>query len=182
MVINRKFILILCFCLSSCATFSDSGEYYRKAAACAKAKDYDAAFSYLRAILNNNPDSSYAPKAAFGVAEYYYDKGDHLDATIFFHKYVNAYPEDEGVVFAELIIYKMATAKGSNKNMPFNERYFLETIRKKMFSKPVFIIFKESKKESFSYTSAFGNIYSAFDHVDKMTIKRNEREFFEISP
>lgn len=180
---SRIVIFILCFLLCSCATFSESGQYYRKARSYVKRSDYDSAFLNLRALLNNAPKSSYAPKAAFAVAEYYYDKGDYLDATIAFRKYIKLYPDDEGVIFAELMTYRMASQINPNKkNVPFSERYFLENIRKKMFSKPVFIIFKEDKKESFSYTSAFDNLYSAFDYVDKITIKRNGKTLLEISP
>ncbi|MFC1709345.1 outer membrane protein assembly factor BamD [Candidatus Omnitrophota bacterium] len=178
---NKIIILVLCVFLASCATFSSSAQYYREASSLARSRNYDTAFLRLRALLNNDPGSVYAPKAAFTVAEYYFQTGDHLDATISFRKYINAYPQDEGVIFAELMIYKMATQNGTNKNIPFNERYFLESIREKMFEKPVFIIFKE-KKESFSYTSTFGNIYTAFDHVDRMSITRNDKFFFELTP
>jgi outer membrane protein assembly factor BamD (BamD/ComL family) len=174
-------LFILCVFLSSCSTLSKSGKYYHQAYAYAKNKNYTSAFLSLRTLLNNDPRSSYAPMAAFSVAEYYLEAGDYFDATIAFRKYINAYPNDEGVIFAELMIYKMATQVNPNKNLPFNERYFLDNIRKKMFAKPVFFIFAENKK-SFSYKSAFGNIYSAFDYVDKIKITRNDEIFFELSP
>lgn len=177
---SKVIILVLCVFLSSCASFTKSADYYNQASSYAKDKNYDSAFLKLRALLNDNPRSAYAPKAAFSVAEYYYDSGDYLDAMVAFRKYIDAYPEDEGVIFAKLMIYKMATHK-TPKNMPFNERYFLDNIRRKMFDKPVFIIFKVDK-ESFSYSSAFGNVYSAFDHVDKVSITRNDKFFFELSP
>ena len=179
---NRVVVFILCIFLCSCATISESGQYYRKARSYVARSDYDAAFLNLRALLNNVPRSSYAPKAAFAVAEYYYDKGDHLDATIAFRKYIKLYPDDKGVIFAELMIYRMASHLSPKKNVPYSKRYFLENIREKMFAKPVFIIFKEGKKESFSYTSAFDNVYSAFDYVDKITIIRNGKTLLEISP
>ena len=178
---KRIIVFILCIFLSSCATFSDSGKYYREASYLAKSNSYDAAFLKLRALLNDDPHSSYAPKAAFAVAEYYFDSGDYFDATVAFREYIKAYPEDEGVIFAELMIYKMVTQINPNKNIPFSERYFLENIRKKMFNKPVFFIFAKNK-ENFTYRSAFGNIYSAFDYIDKVTIKRNDELFFELSP
>ncbi|MBL7131380.1 MAG: outer membrane protein assembly factor BamD [Candidatus Omnitrophica bacterium] len=174
-------VFLLCVFLTSCATFSDSGKYYRQANSFAKNKDYDVAFLKLRMLLNNNPRSPYAPKAAFTVAEYYFESGDYFDAIIAFRKYINAYPKDKGVIFAELMIYKMATQVNPNKNIPFNERYFLDSIRKKMFAKPVFFIFTENK-EIFSYRSAFDNIYSAFDYVDKVKVMRNDELFFELSP
>jgi outer membrane protein assembly factor BamD (BamD/ComL family) len=178
----RKYtIFILCIFLVSCATASSGAKFHRQAVTLAKQRNYDAAFLKLRALLNDNPHSAYARRAAFAVAEYYFQSGDYLDATVAFRRYINAYPEDESVIFAELMIYKMATEKGSNKNIPFNERYLLENIREKMFQKPVFIIFKE-KRESFSYTSDFGNNYTAFDHIDKISITRNGKLFFELTP
>jgi len=160
---------------------SDSRQHYRQATSYAKAKNYDAAFMRLKTLLNSDQHSPYAPKAAFAVGEYYYQSNDYLDAIIAFRKYITAYPEDEGVVFAELMIYKMATQLNPNKNIPFNERYFLSSIRKKMFDRPVFFIFTENK-ESFSYSSAFGNAYLAFDYVDKIQITRNGDVLFELSP
>lgn len=179
--INRIIAIVLCLVLCSCATVSDSGQYYRKARSYVDKNDHDSAFLNLRAILNNEPNSAYAPFAAFAVAEYYFERDDYLDAAMAFRKYINGYPKDDGVVFAELMIYKMAT-QSNTKNLPYNERYFLDNIRKKMFSKPLFIIFKESKRESFTYTSALNNVYSAFDHVDKITIERNGQTLLEIAP
>ena len=178
----RKYaIFILCVFFVSCAAVSSNAKYHRQAVALAKHRNYDAAFLKLRALLNDNPQSAYAPDAAFAVAEYYFQSGDYLDATVAFRRYINAYSGHDGIVFAELMIYKMATEKGPNKNIPFNERYFLDSIRKRMFQKPVFIIFKE-KKESLSYTSDFGNNYTAFDHIDKISITRNGELFFELTP
>ncbi|MFC1645915.1 hypothetical protein ACFL2Y_01920 [Candidatus Omnitrophota bacterium] len=178
---NRVTIFILCVFLSSCATFSDSGKYYREAISLAKNNNFDAAFAKLSSLLRDDPRSSYAPKAAFAMAEYYFGIDDYLDATVAFREYIKAYPKDEGVIFAELMIYKMVTQINPNKNIPFSERYFLENIRKKMFDKPVFFIFAKNK-EGLTYRSALGNIYSAVDYIDKVTIMRNDELFFELSP
>ncbi|MFH1622672.1 MAG: outer membrane protein assembly factor BamD [Candidatus Omnitrophota bacterium] len=174
-------IVILCIFLTSCATFSASSNHYSAACSYAKKGDIDSAFMRLKSLLFNYPDSPYAAKASFAISEYYFEIGDYFDAAMAFRKYINEFPEDEGVVFAELLIYKMATQIGPNKNIPFNERYFLDSIRKKMFNKPVFFIFT-GKKESFSYRSALSNVYSAYDYVDKVKIMRNEEVFFELSP
>lgn len=174
-------ILLLCVSFSSCATLSSSASFYQKALYFAKKKDYDMSFMYLKAILNDNPKSFYAPKAAFSVGEYYYENNDYLDAMVAFRKYIQDYPKDDGVIFAELFIYTMATTRQPSKNIPIKERYFLESIRKKMFSKPVFFIFFEDKK-TFSYRSMLGNVYQAIDYVDKVRVTRNDKILLDLSP
>lgn len=180
-VISKVIILVLCVFLSSCATISDSANYYRDACQQAKNKNYDAAFMRLRAVLNDNPHSQYAPKAAFAIGEYYLERRDYLDAVVAFHQYIENYPSDSGVIFAETVIYKIATEVKSIKSIPIKGRDLLEGIRKRMFSKPVFFIFSE-KKKSYSYRSLFGNVYVAFDYVDKVKIMRNDQLFLELSP
>lgn len=179
---NLKVIyLFLCVFLSSCATFSDSGVYYRQAYQEAKRKNFDGAFMRLRASLNEDPHSPYAPRVAFAIGEYYLDNNDYLDAVVAFRNYIENYPNDRGVVFAELIIYKMFTELKPAKNVPIKEKDLLEGIRKKMFSRPVFFIFFENSK-IFSYGSLFGNRYTAFDYIDKVKVMRNDKLFLELSP
>lgn len=178
---SKLIIFLLCVFLSSCATLSNSANYYHQAIYQVKKDNHYAAFMRLRALLNDNPHSPYAPKAAFAVGEYYFENNDYLDAAVAFREYIRNYPNDPGTVFAELVIYKMANRANPNKNIQLKEQYLLESIRKKMFSKPIFFIFVENRK-SFSYRSIFGNIYSAFDYVDKVKVIRNDKLFLELSP
>lgn len=180
-VVPKIIFLLLCVYLSSCATISDSANYYRDACRQAKNKNYIAAFMRLRAVLNDDPRSLYAPKVAFAIGEYYLDSNDYLDAVIAFRQYIENYPKDPGVIFAETVIYKIASEVKATKNIPIREQDLLEGIRKKMFAKPIFFIFSE-KKKSYSYRSMFGNVYAAFDYVDKVKIMRNDKPFLELSP
>jgi len=180
-VLTTSISIGLCFILSSCATVSQSAQYYRQAYQQAKRKNYDTAFLKLRALLLNDPRSPYAPRAKFSTGEYYYDKEDYADAILTFYEYINEYPEDSGRVFAELIIYKISTEIKTNKYLQFKERDLIEKIEKKIFSKPMFFLFFD-KEKSYTFRSAFGNVYTALEYVDKVEVRRNGDYFLEISP
>lgn len=173
-------IIILCFSLPSCATLSINAEY-RNAVDYAKKQDYDKAFMKLKAFLLNNPDSLYAPKASFAIAEYYLDNNDYADAQDEFYKYLKNYPNDPGAIFAQLIIYKISVETKNIKEISLKEKEITANIREKVFSKPIFFIFFENRK-SFSYRSVFGNSYTAYDYVDKLKVIRNGKLFIELKP
>lgn len=178
---HQSIILLVCFVFSSCATFSDSATYYRQAARDAQRNNYDAAFLQLKALLANAPHSPYAPRALFSIAEYYYDQKDYTDAILTYYRYIKDYPRDDGRIFAELLIYKISTEIKTTKNIRLKERDLIASIEKKIFSKPMFFLFFENET-SYTYRSVFGNVYTAFDYVDKVAVKRNGEHFLEISP
>lgn len=171
----------LCILLSSCATVSRTAVFYRQANYEVKRKNYDAAFMRLKAILADGPYGGYAPKAAFGIGEYYIENNDYVDAMTAFYNYIITYPDDPGVIFAELILYKLSKQIETSRDITFRENDLIDSIRKKIFSKPMFFVFFENEK-MFSYRSVFGNRYTAFDYVDRVEVMRNDKLFIKISP
>lgn len=174
-------VTLMCCVLSSCDTFSSGAKFYHEAAYEAKNGNYDTAFLRLRALLVNDPNSPYAPGAVFSTGEYYYQQRDYTDAILTLYNYIKDYPNDDGRIFAELIIYKISTEIKTDKKIRIKERELIESIEKKIFSKPMFFLFFEQVK-SYTYRSVLGNVYTAYDYVDKVIIKRNGQHFLEISP
>lgn len=173
--------LLVCITLSSCAFLSEGSTYYDAARIAAARQNYDAAFMNLKAFLRNDPKSKYSPTACFALGEYYLDRSDYLDSAMTLFNYINDYPNDKGVIFAELIIYKIATQIRNDKDISFSEKDLVEAIRKKILSRSMFFMFLNNSK-SFAYRSLFGNIYTAYDYVDKVKVMRNDKLFLELTP
>jgi len=178
--IFRIIVIISCISLSSCATLSDSADFYRQASLYEKRGDNAAVFMALTALMNEGSRSRYSPQAAFGIAEYYFETNDYIDASAAFRKYLKKYPDDPGVIFAKSIIYKMATQIKPDKDMSSAQRYLLENIREKVLSQPKFIFF--GKRKRFFYRSVFGNVYIAFNYEDRVKVIRNGELFLELLP
>lgn len=182
---NRKvyclIVMLWCCVFSSCGTFSKSADFARQARYEAQQGNYSTAFLRLRALLINDPHSPYAPGAIFSTGEYYYQQKDYTDAILTLYQYIKDYPKDDGRIFAELIIYKISTEIKTDRKIRIKERELIASIEKKIFSKPMFFLFFEQVK-SYTYRSVLGNVYTAFDYVDKVIIKRNGQHFLEISP
>ncbi|MHA1896221.1 MAG: outer membrane protein assembly factor BamD, partial [Promethearchaeota archaeon] len=180
-IINILIFSFFCLLFSSCATCSNGSRFYREAYHEARRGNYDVAFLNLRTLMVSYPDSPYAPMAAFSSGEYFLEKRDYTDAILTFYKYIKKYPDDDGRIFAELIIYKITNEIKIDKIIQLKERDIINDIKKKIFAKPMFFLFFDTEK-SFSYRSLFGNVYTAYDYVDKVEIKRNGKVFLEISP
>jgi len=173
--------LSICTILSSCAFLSEGSTYYEGARIAAKNHNYDSAFMNLKAFLRNDPKSKYSPTVCFALGEYYLDRSDYVDSAVTFFNYINDFPNDKGVIFAELIIYKIATQIRNDKEITLNEKDLIDAIRKKILSRPMLFMFFDNKK-SFSYRSLFGNTYTAYDYVDKVKVMRNDKLFLELTP
>ncbi|MDD5005342.1 MAG: outer membrane protein assembly factor BamD [Candidatus Omnitrophica bacterium] len=178
--IFKIMVLFLCLSFSSCATFSESADYYRRARYLARKNNCDKAFMQLKELLSNEPNSKYAPAASFSVGEYYLDKEDYPDALVAFQEYIKYYPDDPAVIFAELIIYKIGSQIKKNKEVSSQEQYLFETIRQKILSKPLFLFVFNDNIDRISYSSLFGNSYIVFYSKNKIIAIRNGKVFVEL--
>jgi outer membrane protein assembly factor BamD (BamD/ComL family) len=179
------FILLILFlvCVTGCASVSESGDEYRESLReIHEGKPYfDFAFLHFKAILDDNPNSAYAPQAAFAVGEYYFDVADYYNAIKTLYMYIHQYPKDRGVIFAKLILYKIISSVQKETIVGVEEDTLIKEIRKDLFSQPLFLIFYD-KKLPRSYQSLFRNSYTVYDYVDKIKVLRNGKSFLELSP
>lgn len=161
--------------------FSQAGDWYRTSLE--DIKDHRPYFAIinLKNILKNYPDSPYAPKAAFAIGEYYFDNGDNYNAIKWLSGYIRSYPDDKGVVFAKLIVYKIIVGYKKDNKVNKQQDVLIKEIRKELFSEPLFLIFYD-KKSPRSYQSIFSNSYLVYDYVDKIKVFRNDKDFIELTP
>lgn len=175
---------LLIFCLFShlgCARLSESGERYNEGLTAIRDGQNYFAVIHLKSVVNNDPQSPYAPSAAFALGEYYFDNTDYFNALRTLSDYIHSYPKDKGVVFAKLIIYKIITTSQNGEFSGVQESALIKEIRKELFSQPLFLIFYD-KKAPRSYKSLFKNSYLVYDYVDKIKVFRNDKIFLELSP
>ncbi|MFH1691319.1 MAG: outer membrane protein assembly factor BamD [Candidatus Omnitrophota bacterium] len=167
--------------LAGCATFTQSGEWYRMSIDDIHQDRPYFAILNLKNILKEYPESPYAPKAAFAIGEYYFDNGDYYNAINVLSNYIRRYPDDKGVVFAKLIVYKIITNFKKEDVANAQQDVLIREIRRELFSEPLFLIFYD-KKSPRSYQSIFSNSYLVYDYIDKIKVFRNDKDFIELTP
>ncbi|MFC1753373.1 tol-pal system YbgF family protein [Thermoproteota archaeon] len=170
-------VIILCISCISCITVSDTGSRMGQVRSAVSRGNYDSAFLILRSIVNNKPNSQYAAMASFAVAEYYLMKKAYVECRYALKRYLDNYPDDKGVVFAEAMLYELSADKKNSSNA----QELLDRIRERVFSKPTFFLFS-SKSKRFSYWSVFDNNYTAVDYMDRVEILRNGKVYSKIAP
>lgn len=167
--------------LAGCVSMTETGERYRSSLQAIDEGQVDFAVIHLKAIVKDAPDSPYAPAATFALGEYYFDNADYFHAIKTLSDFIHNFPDDKGGVFARLIIYKIITGFGKERDFSEEEDVLVREIRKQLFSQPLFLIFYD-KKTPRSYKSLFKNSYLVYDYVDKIKVFRNDKLFLELSP
>ncbi|QAT16494.1 hypothetical protein BU251_01500 [Candidatus Velamenicoccus archaeovorus] len=183
-MMRRRALGLLCgvaLFVAGCATVSETGDRYRAAIQAFRNDQSYFAFMHLKAIVKDDPNSPYAPAAAFALGEYYFDNADTLNAIKTLSDYVSRYPKDKGVVFAKLIIYKIITGIKKDERLSEEQAALIKEIRKELFSQPLFLIFYDRKIPR-SYKSIFDHSYLVYDYVDKIKVFRDDKNFLELSP
>jgi outer membrane protein assembly factor BamD (BamD/ComL family) len=176
-----SFLLIACCGLAGCATFSETAERYRAGVRAFEDGQTYFAIVHLRRVIESDPDSPYAPQSMFALGEYYYDNVDYFNSIKMLSMYVKRHPEDKGVVFAKLLIYKMITTFKAESALNEQEEALMKEIRKELFAEPLFLMFYD-KKSPRSYKSLFRHAYLVYDYVDRIKVFRDDKLFLELSP
>ncbi len=179
--ITAFLLFLLACCSSGCAAFSQAGDWYRMSIDDIQQRRPYFAILNLKNILKEYPKSPYAPKAAFAIGEYYFDNGDYYNAIKTLSDYIRCYPDDKGVVFAKLIVYKIIINFKKEGAINKQQDALIKEIRKELFSEPLFLIFYD-KKSPRSYQSIFSNSYLVYDYIDKIKVFRNDKDFIELTP
>jgi len=167
--------------LCGCTAFSDVGDRYRSGVSAFRDGQTYFAIVHLRRLIEEAPDSPYAPQSMFAVGEYYYDINDYFNSIKMLSMYVRQHPKDKGVVFAKVLIYKMITTFKSESALNEQEEALMKEIRKELFSQPLFLVFYD-KKSPRSYKSLFQHAYLVYDYVDRIKVFRDDKLFLELSP
>ena len=178
--ILKTIILFLCIGFVSCATMSDTANYYREASYYAGKGNSTKVFMNLKVLLSIDSRSPYSAGAAFGVAEYYFDNNVYTDAVLSLRDYLRKYPNDKANVFAEVMLYKITKKTESEEETFFTEKYLLDSIRERIFSKPRFLFF--GKRRRYAYRSVFDNEYIVFNYPEKMVVVCNGKIILELLP
>jgi outer membrane protein assembly factor BamD (BamD/ComL family) len=174
-------ILSLVFLAAGCATLSDAGERYRCGVQAIRDGRWDFALVHLKAVVDEDPNSPYAPAATFALGEYYYDHSDYFNAIKMLSSYLRLYPKDKGVVFAKLLVYKIVTEFKAHETLSGQEEALMKDIRKELFSQPLFLMFYD-KKTPRSYKSLFRHNYVVYDYVDQIKVFRDDKIFLQLAP
>jgi len=156
---------------------SEAGAMYKEAVRCIKAKQPDFAFMELRSIVRDFPESPFAQRTIFAMAEYYYDSGMYYDAITNFTRYINDYPDSKAGVFAKAYLLKIME---EIKDPSWEEKRMLENAKRDFFSKPLFLLFTEYKETS--HRSALWNKFKIRYYIDNVEVYRNGQLFVNITP
>jgi len=159
------------------AAYGDAMFRYDKAVKYLKMRKPDFALMEFRGITREFPDSLFAPKATFAIAEYCYDHRMYYDAVANFCSYIKKYPNSKAGVFARAYLLKIM----EDINTPSQEeKAFFEDVNKNFFPKQPFVIFKEYKRPS--YKSFSLNRFRLKYHADSIEIYRNGALFLKLTP
>ncbi len=180
-VFSSLLVLALMAGLCGCASFSESADRYRAGVAAFEDGQTYFAIVHLRSVIEEAPDSPYAPQSMFALGEYYYDNNDYFHSIKMLSSYVRQHPKDKGIVFAKVLIYKMITTFKSEAALNEQEEALMKEIRKELFSQPLFLVFYD-KKSPRSYKSLFHHAYLVYDYVDRIKVFRDDKLFLELSP
>ncbi len=175
------FILALIAGMAGCASFSETADHYRAGVSAFEDGQTDFAIIHLRRVINEAPESPYAPQSMFALGEYYYDNTDYFNSIKRLSSFIRQHPKDKGVVFAKVLIYKMITTFKAESALNEQEEALMKEIRKELFSQPLFFVFYD-KKSPRSYKSLFHHAYLVYDYVDRIKVFRDDKLFLELSP
>jgi len=155
----------------------DAMAQYNKAVRYIKMKQPDFALMEFRGVVRDFPKSVFARKAMFAMAEYCYDNKLYYEAMDNFTEYLNKYPGSKAGVFARAYLLKIM---GEINNPSQEETKAFENIKKELFSKPLFLLFKEYKETS--YKSDSWNKFKIKYYIDNIEVYRNGRLFLTLKP
>jgi len=171
--ISRYFIILIIFFNLACATINPSKKEYYNIVKEARSESADFVFMKMRDFLREHPESIYAPKVRFAIAEYYFQTRNYPDAINAIISYITDYPDDKSTIFAYAVLYKIISEHRGNPEL-------LEKLKEKFFSKPLFLIFSEAKIKS--YNSILNNKYKIAEYVEKVEIFKNNELFCAVTP
>ena len=154
------------------ARAEESGQLYSLALREARSGDAEGAFMHLRSILENYPDSRYAPDALFATGEYYFLISDYADSIKAFSSYLNDYPDSPGASFAFVYLLRIAENRGQ-ESLAGNLRKKIITFRQVCF------LFRDSKV--CSYRSALYKRHKAAYYIDRVEFYIDGELFAKIS-
>ncbi len=174
-------VLALVAGMAGCASFSETADLYRAGVAAFEDGQTYFAIMHLRRVIEEAPESPYAPQSMFALGEYYFDNNDYFNAIKLLSSYIHQHPKDKGVVFAKVLIYKMITTFKAESALNEQEEALMKEIRKELFSQPLFLVFYD-KKFPRSYRSLFHHAYLVYDYVDRIKVFRDDKLFLELSP
>jgi len=141
-----------------------------------KKKQPDFALLEFRSVVRDFPKSPLAQRSVFAIAEYYYDNKMYYDAIKDFTGYVKNYPDSKANVFAKAYLLKIIE---EIKDPTREEKNTFEDIKKEIFSKPLFLLFKEYKETS--YKSPSRNKFKIRYYIDNIEVYRNGQLFIKIA-
>jgi outer membrane protein assembly factor BamD (BamD/ComL family) len=154
----------------------DAMAQYNRGIRYIKTKRPDFALMEFRGVVRDYPESLFAQKALFAIAEYCYDNNICYEAMDNFTAYLNKYPGSESGIFAKAYLLKIT------RDIKFpspDEKKAFENIKKDFFSKPLFLLFKEYKQ--ISYKSPSLNRFKIRYYVDNIEVYRNGQLFIQIT-
>jgi outer membrane protein assembly factor BamD (BamD/ComL family) len=154
----------------------DAKARYDEAIRYIEMKQVDFAFMQFRNIIRDFPESPFAQKSIFAIAEYSYDHMMYYDAIKNLREYINDYPDSKTNVFAKAYLLKIIE---EIKNPTWEEKRVFEDITKEFFSKPLFLLFTEYKETS--YRSPSLNKFKIRYYIDNIEVYRNDKLFIKIS-
>jgi len=136
----------------------------------------DFALMEFRNVARDFPKSPLAKRSMFAIAEYYYDNKIYYDAIKDFTGYIKNYPGSKEDVFARAYLLKIMR---EIENPTWEEKTAFEDIKKELFSKPLFLLFKEYRETS--YRSASLNRFKIRYYIDNIEVYRNGQLFIKIT-
>jgi len=182
---NRSLFVLLILSLSlgaaGCASFSESADRFRSGVRAFEDGQTYFAVVHLRRVIEEDPDSPYAPQSRFALGEHYYDNSDYFNSIKMLSNFIKKTPEDKGAVFAKLLIYKMITTFKEESSLTEQEEVLMTEIRKELFAQPLFLMFYDEKAPR-TYKSLFHHTYLVYDYVDRIKVFRDDKLFLELSP
>jgi len=171
--ISGYFIILLIFFNLACATIIPAEKEYCNIVKEIRTGNADFVFMKMRDFSREYPNSIYTPKVRFAMAEYYFQTRNYPDAINTIISYITDYPDDKNTIFAYALLYKIISQRRGSPEL-------LEKLKEKFFSKPLFLIFSETKIKS--YNSILNNKYKIAEYVEKIEIFKNNELFCEVTP
>jgi hypothetical protein len=142
-----------------------------------KNKQPDFALMEFRSVIRDFPKSPLAQRSVFAIAEYCYDNKMYHEAINDFTRYVRSCPDPKAGVFAKAYLLKIIE---ESNDPTWEEKKMFDDIKKEIFSKPLFLLFKEYKKTS--YQSPSRNRFKIKYYIDNIEVYRNGQLFLTLKP
>lgn len=172
MKINRIILLLSLIFLHPARAFTqDDRQLYLAAVHEAKSGNKDFAFMHCRGLLEDYPESKYAPDAAFAIGEYYFITANYENASAALSNFIDKYPDSKGLPFALTYLLRLLQI---NKNEPLAEKLKNQIISLKRLS----LLFQESK--GYAYESPLGIKYRMMYYIDKVELYVDDKLFENI--